>query len=201
MNLRTLSSIILITVFCSCNVLGKKIKVIPLAPGDIASAENIALKKGDELVLWSKIEAQYDDERPNFSIRYLLEKDGAIVSFDSVRVMDGAHTVNSSFTNEKGGYKTLNAEIENKKIAIKDDGNYTNISAFYFPLCFTKLLYFFSKCFFNFILKIRSIERFVKHVINDVVYQQHSDCSQPKEGKYIFLKKTKQALREIEEAF
>lgn len=113
------------TILFSCNTIGTKVKQIPLEVGNISTVNNIKLKKGDQLVIWSKIAAKYEDAAPDFSLRYLIEKDGEKMAFDELNVMNGAHTINTYSGDDDGKYKSQKTEIENKIIDIKEDGNYS----------------------------------------------------------------------------
>lgn len=126
---------LLLLTLISCNPVGADIIEIPLKVGEISSAEGIDLKKGDKVMIWSKLETNDKDDSPAFKVRYHIESEGKSLLFDSLDVFNGSHQINSKKTTESyrsssdGKESTIyytqhEFEIENTQFIVPKDGKY-----------------------------------------------------------------------------
>lgn len=127
---------LLLLTLISCNPVGADIIEIPLKVGEISSAEGIDLKKGDKVMIWSKLETNDKDDSPAFKVKYHIESEGKSLLFDSLDVFKGEHQINSKKTTEsydsRGSsdkdstiyYTQHEFEIENTQFIAPKDGKY-----------------------------------------------------------------------------
>lgn len=120
----------------SCNPVGEEIIEIPLKVGEVSSAEGIELKKGDKVMIWSKLETNDKDDAPAFKVRYHIGSAGKTLLYDSLDVFKGEHEIHSKKTTES--YQTMSSsdkdsmvyyqqhefEIENTQFVAPKDGKY-----------------------------------------------------------------------------
>jgi len=120
----------------SCNPVGKELTVLELTPGEIATAENLSLKKGDVVTIWSKILKSSKDEGSAFSVKFNIENKGQSILFDSLNVDAQDHVINSEKTKESYNqsssegdstiyYTVHEYETESKKFTVPKDGKYS----------------------------------------------------------------------------
>ncbi|MFW0715649.1 hypothetical protein [Pedobacter sp. N23S346] len=122
--------------FSSCNPVGKELTVLELATGEIVSAENVSLKKGDVVTIWSKVSKSSEDEGAAFNVKFNVENKGQSILFDSLNVSAGDHIINSKETEESYNqsnsagdstvyYTVHEYETESKKFTAPKDGEYS----------------------------------------------------------------------------
>ncbi|SHE77486.1 hypothetical protein [Pedobacter caeni] len=132
---------LLLLALASCNPVGENIIELPLQAGEISSAENIDLKKGDKVVIWSKLTLNDDEVLPDFKVRVNVENEGKSVWSDSLKVLKGRHAINSERSTEAyevlgGGdsdgvekdstayYSKRTFELDNADFIVPKDGKY-----------------------------------------------------------------------------
>lgn len=122
--------------FSSCNPVGKELTVLELATGEIVSAENVSLKKGDVITIWTKVSKSSKDEAGIFSVKFNVESKGQSILLDSLNVNAADHIINSKTTKESynqsssAGDSTVyyivhEYETESKKFTAPAEGKYT----------------------------------------------------------------------------
>ncbi|NTE03538.1 hypothetical protein G6M26_07275 [Agrobacterium tumefaciens] len=119
----------------SCNPVGEEITALDLSEGEIATAENVTLKKGDVVTIWAKVTSSSEDKSPAFRVKFNIETKGQSILLDSLNVSNEDHVINSKKTKEsysqsssKGDstiYYTLHEyETESRKFTAPYDGKY-----------------------------------------------------------------------------
>lgn len=113
----------------SCNPVGEDLAEVPLVLDEITSIKDLELKKGDEVVFWSKVSTtKFSD----YKVKYSIASENKVVAFDSTSVMSGEHTINSKVS-ESGFISSLfnggedssqEFERENKSFVVPNDGKY-----------------------------------------------------------------------------
>ncbi len=122
--------------FSSCNPVGKELTVLELATGEIVSAENLSLKKGDVVTIWTKVFKSSEDEAGVFSVKFNIENEGKSILLDSLDMRAEDHVINSKTTKEsynesssKGDstiyYTVHEYEAESKRFTVPADGKYS----------------------------------------------------------------------------
>ncbi|MEL1252540.1 hypothetical protein AAEO57_02030 [Flavobacterium sp. DGU38] len=138
-------AVLLVLVLASCNPIGETLGETPLFENTISSIDDIELKKGDEVVFWSKVATRKDSSFLKYKMRYSISCEGKIVKYDSTYISDGIHAINSkteideithSFEKGKDSIeyaKNWEFEIENISFEIPKDGKYNFDFKFYSP--------------------------------------------------------------------
>ncbi|KIC03494.1 hypothetical protein OA88_03735 [Flavobacterium sp. JRM] len=127
---------LLVLALTSCNPVGENLGEMPLFQNAISSIDSLDLKKGEEIVFWSKVTTRKDSLFSKYKIKYSISLNGKIIHFDSTYVEEGKHTINSkvikdeivhSSSTEKDSIEHVENwefEIENKSFKIPQDGKY-----------------------------------------------------------------------------
>ncbi|MFD2285687.1 hypothetical protein GJU39_08750 [Pedobacter petrophilus] len=121
--------------FSSCNPVGKELTVLELANGEIVSAENVSLKKGDVVTIWTKVSTSSKDEGGAFQVKFNIESKGKSLLLDSLNLNAEDHVINSKKTEESYNqssstgdstvhYTVHEYETESKKFTAPADGKY-----------------------------------------------------------------------------
>ena len=120
----------------SCNIVGETIGEVGIN-NEITSLENISLKKGDEIVFWSKIAVKYDTLPEIYKYKYLISCNDIAVKYDSSYLFNGNHNLHSEKEIVKDTIKNFddkdsiitrnvwNFEIENFTYKVLKDGKYS----------------------------------------------------------------------------
>jgi hypothetical protein len=156
----------------SCNVIGTDLgEEIGLSTSSISSLDNVFLKKGDEVVIWTKSSLQYKtNDSPNindYSVKYYIEKDKDSMLVDRYYPLVFAHYIKSSQEIESETERGYNAndeeedvevisvnrkyEAESNVYVVPEDGTYS----FNFKLYAKNNISFYSRCTFSIILRVR----------------------------------------------
>lgn len=125
-----------IIMLSSCNPIGEKLAEISLEGDGIATVDNINLKKGDVITIWTKVIEKDDSYTSKSGIRYNIECNGKSILFDSLNVNITEHVINSKklddsyiqSSSEKDStvYYTMHQyETESKKFTAPIDGKYS----------------------------------------------------------------------------
>lgn len=128
--------ILFILGFSSCNPVGKELAVLELTSGEIVSEENVSLKKGDVITIWTKVSNSSEDKDVAFQIKFNIESRGQSILLDSLDVTAKDHIINSTTTKESYNqssstgdstvyYTVHKYETESKKFTAPADGKYT----------------------------------------------------------------------------
>jgi len=127
--------ILFILSFSSCNPVGKELAVLELANGEIVSAENMSLKKGDVITIWTKVSSSSEDKNEAFRVKFNIENKGQSILLDSLNTSAEDHVINSKTTKESYNqsssegdstvyYTVHEYETESKKFTVPNDGKY-----------------------------------------------------------------------------
>lgn len=117
----------------SCNPIGEDLAEVALASNQITSLKGLDLKKGDEVVFWTKTTTTSSEGLVNYSVKYSVALNNKIISFDSTFVQYGEHTINSEVTENNGiisrffsddNGSSHEFERENKSFKVPKDGKY-----------------------------------------------------------------------------
>lgn len=130
----------------SCgNPVGDSIVESPLFENEISSVKDLDLKKGDEVVFWSKVATRKDSTFVSYKFKYSISLKDSIIEFDNVYIAYGDHIINSKTTNDKvttsfsekedsiSYVKNWEFEIENKSFIVPQDGKYNFDFKMYCP--------------------------------------------------------------------
>ncbi|MFB9077453.1 hypothetical protein ACFFLS_18305 [Flavobacterium procerum] len=127
---------LLVLALTSCNPVGENLGETALSDEGISSIENLDLKKGDEVVFWSKMATRKDSTFSKLKVKYSISCNNKIIEFDSLYIAEGNHTINSKtemsevthFTSTGKDsivyVKNWEFEIENQSFKIPQDGKY-----------------------------------------------------------------------------
>lgn len=117
-------------IFLSCNPIGEELAEVPLLLDEITSIKDMELKKGDEVVFWSKVSTtKFSD----YKVKYSIASGNKIIAFDSTNVMSGERTINSEVSEDGGfisrlfngeGSSSREFERENTSFVVPQDGKY-----------------------------------------------------------------------------
>lgn len=136
---------LLVLALTSCNPVGENLGETALFDKGISSIENLDLKKGEEVVFWSKVATRKDSTFSKFKVKYSISCNNKIIEFDSLYIAEGNHTINSktkmdeiTHSSSKGKdsieyVKNWEFEIENKSFKIPQDGKYNFDFKLYAP--------------------------------------------------------------------
>jgi hypothetical protein len=114
----------------SCNPVGEDLAEVPLVFDEITSLKGLDLKKGEEVVFWSKVSTS---EFSYHKIKYSIALNNKIVTIDTTSLMLGEHTINSKVSQDGGfisnlftGNNSSSIEFERENISFKvpEDGKY-----------------------------------------------------------------------------
>jgi len=133
---------IVLLALVSCNPVGEDLAETAVSPDGITSIKGLDLKKGEEIVFWSKVQTGQDPNSLNYNIKYSIALNNKIVSFDSTSVMEGNHTINSKVERDKkflsglfsdeASSSSYEFEIENKSFVVPENGKYDFDFKFYY---------------------------------------------------------------------
>ncbi|TRX35536.1 hypothetical protein FNW52_10880 [Flavobacterium sp. ZT3R18] len=132
----TIKSILLILpiLIFGCQSLGEDLAEIPLSDQNITSSNEIELKKGEKIAIWTK--CNIPNAVPNFKIKYLIEENDKQIEFDSLFPIS-EHIINSEASEEDVVEKNFDDkdtlihkenfqfELKNKEFIAPKDGKYT----------------------------------------------------------------------------
>jgi hypothetical protein len=129
----------------SCNPVGEKLNETPLFQNGISSVDGLDLKKGEEIVFWSKVAKRKDSLLSGYKIKYSISLNDKIIELDSTYVSEGNHVINSKIIKSEMVHSSsdkqdsieyienLEFEIENKSFKIPQDGKYNFDFKLYAP--------------------------------------------------------------------
>jgi hypothetical protein len=123
--------------FFGCNSVGADLAELPLSSNKIVSSDEIVLKKGETITIWTKLNVA--TATPDFKIRYLIEESGSKMVYDSLSFLSNEknHIINSSAFSEEVIEKTSGDkdsivikrdflfELKTKDFEAPKDGKYT----------------------------------------------------------------------------
>lgn len=127
---------LLFLVFASCNPVGEDLAEVVLVPNSITSIQALELKKGEEIVFWSKVATSESISEKNYSLKYSISLNDKIISYDSTYVKDGDHIINSKVIANNGFLSSIFAkegeerskeveyEAEKNSFKVPEDGKY-----------------------------------------------------------------------------
>jgi hypothetical protein len=125
---------ILPVLMLGCQSLGEDLAEIPLSDQNITSSNEIELKKGEKITIWTK--CNIPNAQPNFKIKYLIEENGNKIEFDTLFPIS-EHIINSKGSKEDVTEKNsddkdtlihkenFQFELKNTEFIAPIDGKYT----------------------------------------------------------------------------
>ncbi|MCL5128591.1 hypothetical protein [Algibacter sp. L4_22] len=156
----------------SCNVVGNDLeKEVGLSTSSISTIDNVSLKKGEEVVIWTKSSLEYKTyESPDlddYSIKYYIEKDKDSMLVDRYLPLVFSHFIKSSKEEESDTETRYNDDNEEEEVditrvtseyeaesgvyVVPEDGNYS----FSFKLYSKDNISFYSRGRFSIKLRTR----------------------------------------------